>query len=198
MPKPAKKPKISGIFGVSRAQESDISKSTLSRLATKNKLIRLDHGMYLHPDSKISKILLEERDYAQAYAKFGPDSVIGGLTALFHFGLLEQVPEQIWVIVPQTKQTRDSKYRLIRVKHLSLIGIEKHKFFRITNLERSLVETLKYSSKIGIRTVLTAIHRAVHEKQTTLEKLMDMAKKLGVENILKKHWETIIILLEIA
>ena len=197
MAKPVKKHQISGVFGVSQAQEAGISKSTLSRLAAKNEVLRLGHGLYLHPNSKISRIAPEERDYAQACAKFGTDSVIGGLTALSYFGLLEQVPEQIWVIVPQTKQTRDKKYRLIRVKYLSHIGIEKHKVFRITNLERSLVETLGYSSKIGIRTVLIAIRRAVHDKQTTLEKLMDMAKKLGVENILKKHWETMIASLEI-
>ena len=196
MAKPVKQPKIAGFFGVSQAKDIGISKATLSRLAAKNKILRLGHGMYLHPDSKISQVSPEEQDYAQACSKFGHDSYIGGLTALFYFGLIEQVPEQIWVIVPQTKQTSDTRYRLIRVKKISSIGIEERNFLRISNIERTLVESLVYSSKMGIRTAIFAIRRSIIGEKTTLEKFMDMAKKLGFEKILKKYWETLIASLE--
>ncbi|NUM34028.1 MAG: type IV toxin-antitoxin system AbiEi family antitoxin domain-containing protein [Candidatus Brocadiae bacterium] len=196
MAKSVKQPQIAGIFGVSQAKDLGVSKSTLSRLAAKNKILRLGHGMYLHPNSEISQVSPEEQDYAEACAKFGHNSFIGGLTALFYFGLIEQVPERIWVIVPQTKQTSDTRYRLLRVKKISSIGIEEHNFFRISNIERTLVESLAYSSKMGIRTVIFAIRRAIIGEKTTLEKLMDMAKKLGLENILKKYWETLIASLE--
>lgn len=180
--------KTLGIFQLNDAKKAGISQPTLSRMVAQGNILRLGHGLYMHPDSFVSP---EEQDYVQACSKFGSHSIIGGLTALFYYGLIDKVPTQVWVIVPQSKRTVDSRYRLIRMKNLSPVGVETHKLFRITTIERTLVEGLQYSSKIGIRTAISAIRRAVTEKKTTLAKIMTMAQKLNLENVVKKHWETI-------
>ena len=181
--------KSRGYFGVSEAFSVGISKYTLSRLASKNKILRVGYGVYIHPESEISP---EEQDFVRACSKFGPDSVIGGITALFHYHLIEQVPQVIWVIVPQEKQTRDKFYRLIRVKSVKKIGIVRNKYFSITNIERTLVEAFVYAKKIGIRTAMEAITKAIKDQKTNLTKVMEMARELGYENIIRKHWESII------
>ena len=43
-----------------------------------------------------------------ACARFGPRSLIGGMTALFHYHLIPQVPNQVWVVVPPEKKSTKS------------------------------------------------------------------------------------------
>ena len=178
-----------GVFRIADARRLKISQSTLSRLVQSGSLLRLGTGLYLHPDSKIPP---EERDYALACSKFGPRSVVGGMSALFHYGLIEQVPQRIWIMVPQQIKTTDRLYRCIRTQTDSSCGTEDHGHYRITNLERSLVEAFRYSSKIGLRIALRATRTALVEKKTTLQKIIQQAKALGLEKFVKKHWEAII------
>jgi predicted transcriptional regulator of viral defense system len=48
-----------------------------------------------------------EIDFQVAYAKFGPDSAIGGLSALFYYNLAEQVPGETWVLIAPEKKSRE-------------------------------------------------------------------------------------------
>ncbi|MFH1728754.1 MAG: hypothetical protein ABIA04_10095 [Pseudomonadota bacterium] len=179
-----------GVFCIEDAKKLGISWSTLYRMYQKEEIIKLSRGLYIHPGC--NNISIEERDFITSYKKFGNKSIIAGFTALFYHGLIEQVPSQIWITVPHNIKTTDSKYRLIRAKKISMIGVENKKYYKITNIERTLVESLRYSSKIGIRTSISAILKAINEKKTNLSKIMKMAKALGYENVIKKYWETII------
>lgn len=71
-----------------------ISQATLSRWVKNGELLKLSHGFYVHPKFGIPP---EELDFAVACAKFGAKSTIGGLSALFHYGLTEQPPAQVGI-----------------------------------------------------------------------------------------------------
>jgi predicted transcriptional regulator of viral defense system len=181
--------KTIGLFHSSDVKQLGISQPTLSRWVSAGLIQRLGTGIYQHPDHFIPSA---ERDYAIACFKFGTDSVIGGLTALFHYGLIEQVPQRIWVIVPHQIKTKDPLYRCLRTKTDSHQGIEDHGTFRITNIERTLVEAFRYSSKIGLRIALHATRSALSAKRTSLQKILRQAKALGLERFVEQHWESII------
>jgi predicted transcriptional regulator of viral defense system len=106
--------------------------------------------------------------------------------------LIEQVPNQLWMIVPQECKTRISLYRIIRSKTPSNVGIEDHGHYRITSIERTLVEALKYANKIGLRTAIGAIRVAIKDGKTTEVKIGRMAEKLKMKSILVKYWETFV------
>ena len=178
-----------GIFQVAEANQFGVSQPTLSRLASDGKILHIGKGLYLHPDSPINP---KERDFAAACAKFGKDAVIGGMTALFYHHLIEQVPQHIWVLVTYHQKTTSPLYRCIRTKTDPNIGIEDHKTFRITNLERTLVEAFRYSTKIGLRTALHAARTAISEKRTSAEKVYKQAQALRLQKFIEKHWEYII------
>lgn len=178
-----------GIFHVWDAKKLGISRPSLSRLVTEEKVIRLGTGLYAHPDFKIPP---EDRDYIIACSKFGPKSVIGGMTALFHFGLIEQIPQRVWVLVPYTQKTSDPLYRCIRTKSDSRKGVEVHDNYRITNLERTIVEAFRYSTKIGLRIAFHAARVAIDQKRTTLSKIYKQARELGLEKFLDRHWEALV------
>ena len=95
-----------GIFTRSQAEAMGLSHQSLSRLVEEEKIIRVGRGMYLHSEGNLCRDI----DYQVACTKFGPKSVIGGITALFHYNLIEQVPGQVWVLVPPSQLFREHVY----------------------------------------------------------------------------------------
>lgn len=166
-----------------------ISQPTLSRWVKSGDLLKLSHGFYVHPKFGIPP---QELDFAVACAKFGPKSTIGGLTALFHYGLTEQPPAQVWVVVPPVKAYSSPYYKTLRTKTSPKVGIDSFKFYRITSIERSIIEALKFSTKIGPRVAINAARIALREGKTTEKKLGEMAKKMKSRSAFEKYWEAIV------
>lgn len=177
-----------GPFSLSQAEEIGISQQELSRLVKEEKIERMERGIYLHPKAKVSR----EIDFQIACTKFGPKSVVGGLTALFYYNLANQVPQQTWVLVPPEQRSHAKGYRLIRTKTPLDVGIIHGDGFRIVSIERAIAEGFKLASKIGERTAIKAARIAIQQKQTTLKKIGVMAKELGLEAYLTKYFEAII------
>lgn len=181
-------------LGITTAQQIQkklgVSQPTLSRWVKNGELLKLSHGFYVHPQFEIPP---EQLDFAVACAKFGPQSAIGGLTALFHHGLVEQPPAQIWVVVSPIRAYSSSYYRTLRTKTSTKNGVDTFKFYRITNIERSIIEALKFSTKIGQRVAINAARTALREGKTTEKKLGEMAKKLKARSAFEKFWEAIVV-----
>lgn len=121
----------------------------------------------------------------------GEKSVIGGLTALFHYNLIEQIPRQVWVLVPPTQITHTRLYRLIRTKTKLDRGVIIEKGYRIVSVERAVLEGLKMAKKIGERTAVQAARNALATRQTTEGKLGRAAKELGFDSVLTRYFEVI-------
>lgn len=178
-----------GIFRTSDAIAAGISQPTLSRLTASGKITRLEHGLYIHPQANFDQ---SELDFAVACAKFGPDSLIGGISALFRHKLISQVPNQIWLVVPTSTKSTNPLYRCIRTKNSPTIGIEDHGIYRITNIERSLIEAFQFSTKIGLEIAISAARFAIHHGLTTDKKIQAMGKLLGRMKAFTKHWEAVV------
>jgi predicted transcriptional regulator of viral defense system len=177
-----------GIFTLAQAEKMGISQQSLSRLVAAKTLKRVGHGIYLHPEADLD----QDVGFQIACAKFGPEAAIGGLSALFHYNLAEQVPGQVWVIVPAQKRSNMRGYKFIRTKTKMDHGIVNEKGYRIVSIERAVLEGLKYITKIGERTALKAAREALAKKQTTELKLGKAAKELGLESVLSKYLEIIV------
>lgn len=176
-----------GIFDLSRAKEVGVNQQSLSRLVASGQLKRVSRGLYLHPKAELNRSV----GYQIACAKFGPNVAIGGLSALFHYNLAEQVPGHTWLIVPANKRTIARGYKLIRTKVSLDHEIIAEKGYRIVSLERAVLEGLKFITKIGEKTAIKAARDALAKRQTTELKLGKAAKKLGLESVLIKYLEVI-------
>lgn len=190
---PSKKPadlQGLGLFTATQARKrAGISQPTLSRWVRDGAIEKVARGFYLYPDAKLPR---ETLDFEVACAKFGPRSAIGGLSALFHHRLIDRPAEQVWVVVPPSVLSRNSFYRCLRTKTPTTSGIEKHEHFRITDIERTLLESMKFAPKIGARTAIHAARTALREGRTSEKKLGEMAKKLKLTAVLAKFWEAIV------
>ena len=60
---------------------------------------------------------------------------------------------------------------------------------RITDLERSMCDAVKYRNKIGLDICAEIIRCYVHRKDRNLSRLMDYAKKLRLEKVLNNYLE---------
>ena len=98
--------KAPGVFSLADAAAVGISQPTLSRLAAREEVIRLGDGYYAHPEGE--DMAPGTFQWIVACARFGPRSLIGGMTALFHYHLIPQVPNQVWVVVPPEKKSTKS------------------------------------------------------------------------------------------
>lgn len=176
-------------FSVEDARRAGISHPTLSRMLKRGIVTRLARGLYSVAGEEP---LGSEGDYSVVKKKFGSKAVVGGLTALSHYHLIDEVPMQIWILVPPETRSIDKKYRLLRTKKNLNTGVIKTNEYKIVSLERALVDGLIYSSKIGERVVKTAILRAIKNKLTTQGKIVEMAKKLKALKIIDKEWQSIL------
>ena len=179
-----------GLFTVSEAEKQGVSHQTLYRWLKEGSVQRVRRGTFIHSSSTLPP---EEQDLAVACVKFGPKSAIGGLTALYHYGLIEQVPQQIWVVVPSNRKTVEGIYHCLRITTSLKEGIEDRGHYRITNIERTLLEALKFATKIGPRIAIQATRKAIQEGQTNESKLGKMADKLKLRRVLEKYWEAIVV-----
>ena len=182
-------PKIKklGVFTLAQGKALGISQQDISRLVAAKNLVRLGRGIYLHPNAHLDR----DVGFQVAYSKFGPDSAIGGLSALYHYNLAEQVPCEIWVLVPPGKRTRVKGYKLLRTKTRLDKEIIDEKSYRIVTVERAVLEALKFITKIGERTAIKAARESLAQRKTNEAKLARAAKELGLESILAKHLEVI-------
>ena len=165
----------SGVFTLAQGKEIGLSQQDISRLVAAKDLTRIGRGIYLHPDAKLE----QDVGFQIASAKFGPDAAIGGLSALYHYNLAEQVPGETWVLVPPGKRTRVRGYRLLRTKTRFDREIINEKGYRIVTVERAVLEGLKFITKIGERTAIKAAGESLANRQTTEMKLTKAAIELG-------------------
>lgn len=165
-----------------------ISQQDVSRLVAAKDLVRLGRGIYLHPKASLD----DDVGFQVAFSKFGPDSAIGGLSALYHYNLAEQVPGEIWVVVSPEKETRETRYKLIRTKTRLDKQVIDEKGYRIVTVERAVLEALKFITKIGERTALKAACEALATRKTTEPMLAKAAKELELESLLAKHLEIMV------
>jgi predicted transcriptional regulator of viral defense system len=182
-------PKIKklGVFTLAQGKAAGISQQDISRLVAAKDLVRVGRGIYLHPNAHLDR----DVGFQIAYSKFGPDSAIGGLSALYHYNLAEQVPGEIWVVVSPGTRTRVKGYKLIRTKTRLDKEIVVEKGYRIVTVERAVLEGLKFITKIGERTAIKAARESLAQRKTTEAKLARAAKELGLEAVLAKHLEVI-------
>ena len=180
-----------GLFRLSQAKAVGVPQSSLSWLVSKGEVIKIGPDAYHHKDIEIDP---EEEDFAAACLIFGNNAAIGGASALFYYNLIEQIPNQVWVLVDPNTTTHNKKFKLIRTKSSLEAGIDTHKWFRITSIERTIVDAFRFQTKLGgVEMAIKAARLAIKEKQVTSKGLLKIAKELGWDKQLLNYWEAITI-----
>ncbi len=174
------------LFSWKEASQTGIPRRRFQRLLKEGTIRQIRRGYYTHVNSKIPA---KHLDFAIACKHFGPKAVIGGLTALFYYGLTDSAPRHVWVLVPTERRRAPALFRCIRTNIPSNIGVIDRGSFRITTIERAIVDAFKFSTKIGLETAVKSARTALSEKRTTVSKISHQAEAMGLFHMIQKHWE---------
>ncbi len=152
-------------------------------------LLRLGKGVYAKPQD------LEglEGDFFRASLLCGKPSAICLISALKYYGLSDQMHGGIWILIPYEKSApRKNAIKSIRTRKPSWkVGITSQSRFKITDIERTLVDCFRYHRLVGISTAVQALKLALKEKKTSKNKIFYMAEKLNAEHLLQPYLDSL-------
>jgi predicted transcriptional regulator of viral defense system len=174
-----------GVFTLAQCKQFGVSQPTISRLAGRGFIKRLAPGVYKHKEAKIDDDTLA---FSVGCSRFGARSIVGGLSALYYYGLVDNKPDRVWLFVPSKVRSSDESYRLIRTSRQQPLGIANHGSFRITVPERTLLEAFLFSKKIGMERVEHAAHLAMESNLVSLETLAKFAESLQMMDTYKRSF----------
>lgn len=177
----------------SRAQAEGISRTYLSKYVADHEMERVDAGIYILPDTWVDPLYvlqLKNREILFSYE-----------TALYLYGLMEHEPKHISISVK----------RGYNISHLKKYGIKPHfvdpdlfglgtatvktvygNEVRAYDMDRLICEVIKRKSHMDVQVFQTAIRQYMKSENKNLHNLMNYAKLLKVENIVRMYTEVLL------
>ena len=129
-----------------------------------------------------------------------PKSVIAGFSALRYYNLTTFIPNSVYIAVRRDDTRPRIIYppveRITVTEKLFNLGIETVKegrySFKIYNIERAVCDAFRYKNKVGLDIAKEALREYIRRKDRNLNKLLQMAEKCKVKNIIES-WLTALI-----
>ena len=187
--------KAGGILTMSEAIALGIHRRELYALRDKGDLEVISKGLYRlveMPEPSLPDFI--------PVAKKIPNGVICLISALAFHEITTQIPHFVYVALPRSAHKPTISYPPMRYfwysERLLTTGIEKLVIdgceVKIFNIEKTLVDCVKFRNKIGIDIVLEALKMYWQSRKTDLDKLFEYARLFRVAKILKPIMETIV------
>lgn len=187
--------KAGGILTMSEAMTLGIHRRELYTLRDRGDLEVISRGLYRlsdMPDPSLPDFI--------PVAKKIPHGVICLISALAFHEITTQIPHFVYVALPSHAHKPAISHPPMRYfwysQKLLSTGVQKHSVdgctVMIFDIEKTLVDCIKFRNKIGMDVVLEALKMYWHSKKADLERLFKYAKLFRVEKILKPIIETIV------
>ncbi len=133
-------------------------------------------------------------------AKRIPRGVICLISALAFHEITTQIPHFVYVALPSKAHKSSISYPPMRyfwyTEKLLATGVEEHLMdgctVKIFNVEKTLIDCVKFRNKIGMDIVLEALKMYWQSGRADLDKLFKYAELFRVSKILKPIMETIV------
>jgi predicted transcriptional regulator of viral defense system len=175
-------------FTLREARELGVNRYQLQRLIESNFIEKVNHGQY----RDAALIHDPEADYVIATRIVGKPSSICLLSALSYHQLTDTIPKKVWVLVPQSTRSRSARLKLVRRRNpYWKVGITNEKNYSITNIERTIVESILLHRLIGKNEALQGLKRALRNKKTTIQKIYNVARQLDAEAKVQPYLEAL-------
>jgi predicted transcriptional regulator of viral defense system len=161
----------------------------LNRAVQRGDLMRIRHGVYATPEALLDTMIDVER--------IVPGGVVCMHSAWRHYGLTTMVPPAFCIAIANKRKVVMPKMLPITlyywkpenlefgVKQETISGHE----VRITDMERSVCDAVKYRNKIGLDICAEVIRNYLKKRERNLSLLTEYARKLRVANILNTYLE---------
>jgi predicted transcriptional regulator of viral defense system len=187
--------KAGGILTMSEAMKVGIHRRELYALRDKGDLEVVSRGLYRLVDMPA----LSLPDFIPVAKKI-PHGVICLISALAFHEITTQIPHFVYVALPSHAHKPAISHPPMRYfwysQKLLSTGVQEHSIdgctVMIFDVEKTLVDCVKFRNKIGVDVVLEALKMYWQSRKTNFDKLFEYAKLFRVEKILKPIMETIV------
>lgn len=159
------------------------------RAVGRGELIKVRQGVYATPQSLVNTMVDVE--------KIVPNGVICLYNAWAYHKLSTTIPPSVCIAIETKRKVRlpdDTSVQLYYWKKEYLhFGIEEQEYsgykVRITDLERSVCDAIKYRNKIGLDLCGEVVRSYLKRSDRSLSRLYVYAKRLRVANVLNNYLE---------
>ncbi|NLD14569.1 MAG: transcriptional regulator [Gammaproteobacteria bacterium] len=184
-----------GLLRPADLEAQGLSRSSLSTLVSKGRLVRLSRGLYAHPDRPVT----EHASLAEIASKH-PNVLVCLLSALQFHGLTTQAPFEIWIAIANKARAPRSDYpplRIVRFGGATLTeGVEEHQVegvtVRVTSVAKTVVDCFKFRNQIGLDVALEALREAWHARRITMDELWHFAQICRMGNVMRPYLEALV------
>ena len=183
----------SGMLLAEDIHKNGIKKNDFYQFIKAHKFERLAHGIYLSPDAWEDKAYVLHLRYPQAV--FSHDEM------LFYYDLVDHEPMQQTITVYSgyniQKMTASGikvytvKKELLPLGRMIVINSFGHEI-PIYDLERTICDLARSRSHFEFQDFQAALKRYAKRKDKDLNKLMQYAKQLRVQNVLRAYLEVLL------
>ena len=161
----------------------------LLRATKRGDVVKLRHGVYAEPSAMLGTMIDVER--------IVPNGVACLYTAWMHYQLSTAVPPAFCIAIDAKRKVTIPSTLPITLYYWKpenlTFGIVQQEIssyhVRITDLERSVCDAVKYRNKIGLDVCAEIIRNYVRRKDRNLSRLSDYAKRLRIAKVLNNYLE---------
>ena len=194
----AKLPVMEKVKDIIKAQRGTISTSELNgwteykrllRATKRGDMVKLRHGVYAEPTALLDTMIDVER--------IVPEGVVCLYTAWMHYRLSTAIPPAFCIAIDAKRKVSIPDALPISLYYWKAenltFGIVQQEIsnhiVRITDLERSVCDAVKYRNKIGLDVCAEIIRSYVRRSDRNLSRLSDYAKRLRIAKVLNSYLE---------
>ena len=171
----------------------EIPRTYLQMMVADGKLERVDRGIYVSTDA------IEDEMYSMQ-TKY-PKLIYSHETALYLHGLSDRTPFEYSASVPSGYKVVGSMAERFKIyyikKELHELGVETVQSshgnpIKTYNIERTICDLIRSRNRIDVQILNEALKRFVKLNSADLSMLMDYAKKLRIDAVLKNYLEVLL------
>ena len=171
----------------------EIPRTYLQMMVADGKLERVDRGIYVSTDA------IEDEMYSMQ-TKY-PKLIYSHETALYLHGLSDRTPFEYSASVPSGYKVVGSMAERFKIyyikKELHELGVETVQSshgnpIKTYNIERTICDLIRSRNRIDVQILNEALKRFVKLKSADFSMLMDYAKKLRIDAVLKNYLEVLL------
>ena len=167
---------------------------TLQHLLKTGSLVKVGRGLYALTNRKQTEL----DDLGPIAIKY-PRLVFCLLTALQLHGLTMQSPHEVWVAIGQKARAPSIEYPPLHVVRMSdvdygitMVSVDGVVQIPVTNVAKTIADSFKFRSKIGLDVALEALRDAWQKKKVTMDDLWQAAEHCRVANVMRPHMESLV------
>lgn len=171
----------------------EIPRTYLQMMVADGKLERVDRGIYVSTDAIVDEMYSMQTKY--------PKLIYSHETALYLHGLSDRTPFEYSASVPSGYKVVGSMAERFKIyyikKELHELGVETVQSshgnpIKTYNIERTICDLIRSRNRIDVQILNEALKRFVKLKSADLSMLMDYAKKLRIDAVLKNYLELLL------